>query len=190
MTSAWSSARPGEPASDWLRVVTHPIDPADVRSRAGPPAPGAGGRPAPGGGRRCGGGSDDAAKSRLALARETFGEPARETRSPPSSLRARARTQARCRQTAQLAPGLGRRHHSPSSAIAAGWPGSILRRLAPVLVGDPSPAPDRHRRPGAGEPYAVDRGQRMRRHPAAMAPIVAQVEHVGELLAGPHLGRP
>lgn len=76
MTSAWSSARPGEPASDWLRVV-HPIDPpmselapdrqllllvAGLRRAVAEAA----------------GGDDEAAKSRLALARETFGEPARD----------------------------------------------------------------------------------------------------------------
>lgn len=76
MTTAWSSARPGEPASEWLRVV-HPIDPpmsdlepdrqllvlvAGLRRAVADAALG-----------------DDArAKSRLALARETFGEPARE----------------------------------------------------------------------------------------------------------------
>ena len=76
MTTAWSSARPGEPASEWLRVV-HPIDPpmsdlepdrqllvlvAGLRRVVADAALG-----------------DDArAKSRLALARETFGEPARE----------------------------------------------------------------------------------------------------------------
>jgi hypothetical protein len=76
MTSAWSSARPGEPAAEWLRVV-HPIEPpmddlapdrqllllvAGLR-RAVAEAAGSG---------------DRAAKSRLALARETFGEPARD----------------------------------------------------------------------------------------------------------------
>ncbi|MGD9570350.1 MAG: hypothetical protein AB7V62_00515 [Thermoleophilia bacterium] len=76
MTSAWSSARPGEPAADWLRVV-HPIDPpmaelapdrqllllvAGLRRTVAEAA----------------GGEDEAAKSRLALARETFGEPARD----------------------------------------------------------------------------------------------------------------
>jgi hypothetical protein len=76
MTSAWSSARPGDAASDWLRVV-HPIDPplealapdrqllllvAGLRRSVVQAA----------------GGDDDEAKSRLALARETFGEPARE----------------------------------------------------------------------------------------------------------------
>jgi hypothetical protein len=76
MTTAWSTARPGEPASEWLRVV-HPIDPpmsdlepdrqllvlvAGLRRAVADAALG-----------------DDArAKSRLALARETFGEPARE----------------------------------------------------------------------------------------------------------------
>jgi hypothetical protein len=76
MTSAWSSARPGEPAAEWLRVV-HPIDPpmaglapdrqllllvAGLRRTVAEAA----------------GSDDDAAKSRLALARETFGEPARQ----------------------------------------------------------------------------------------------------------------
>lgn len=76
MTSAWSSARPGEPASDWLRVV-HPIDPpmaelepdrqllvlvAGLRRVVAAAALG----------------DDESAKSRLALARETFGEPARD----------------------------------------------------------------------------------------------------------------
>ena len=76
MTSAWSSARPGDRASDWVRVV-HPIDPplealapdrqllllvAGLRRSVVQAA----------------GGDDAAAKSRLALARETFGEPARE----------------------------------------------------------------------------------------------------------------
>jgi hypothetical protein len=75
MTSAWSSARPGDRASDWVRVV-HPIDPpledlapdrqllllvAGLRRSVVQAA-----------------GGDDQAKSRLALARETFGEPARE----------------------------------------------------------------------------------------------------------------
>ena len=76
MTSAWSSARPGESAAEWLRVV-HPIDPpidelapdrqllllvAGLRRTVAEAAHG-----------------DDArAKSRLALARETFGEPARD----------------------------------------------------------------------------------------------------------------
>ena len=76
MTTAWSTARPGEPASEWLRVV-HPIEPpmsdlepdrqllvlvAGLRRAVADAALG-----------------DDArAKSRLALARETFGEPARE----------------------------------------------------------------------------------------------------------------
>jgi hypothetical protein len=75
MTSAWSSARPGDAASDWLRVV-HPIDPpldalapdrqllllvAGLRRSVVQAA-----------------GDDDDAKSRLALARETFGEPGRE----------------------------------------------------------------------------------------------------------------
>jgi hypothetical protein len=76
MTSAWSSARPGEPAGEWLRVV-HPIDPpmdelapdrqllllvAGLRRTVAEAAHG----------------GDDQAKSRLALARETFGEPARD----------------------------------------------------------------------------------------------------------------
>ena len=76
MTSAWSRARPGEPAGDWLRVV-HPIEPgldglapdrqllvlvAGLR-RTVVAAAEAG---------------DTASKSRLALARETFGEPGRD----------------------------------------------------------------------------------------------------------------
>jgi hypothetical protein len=76
MATAWSSARPGEPAADWLRVV-HPIDPpmeglepdrqllllvAGLRRVVAAAAHG----------------DDEAAKSRLALARETFGEPSRE----------------------------------------------------------------------------------------------------------------
>lgn len=76
MTSAWSSARPGDRASDWVRVV-HPIDPpleslapdrqllllvAGLRRSVVQAA----------------GGDDEDARSRLALARETFGEPARE----------------------------------------------------------------------------------------------------------------
>lgn len=76
MTSAWSSARPGEPAADWLRVV-HPIDPgmddlapdrqllllvAGLRRTVAEAAQA----------------GDVDAKSRLALARETFGEPARD----------------------------------------------------------------------------------------------------------------
>lgn len=76
MTSAWSSARPGEPASDWLRVI-HPIEPrlddlapdrqmlllvAGLRRTVAARASA----------------GDLAAKERLALARESFGEPARE----------------------------------------------------------------------------------------------------------------
>jgi len=76
MTSAWSSARPGEPAADWLRVV-HPIEPglddlapdrqllllvAGLRRTVAEAA----------------GSGDTVAKSRLALAREGFGEPARD----------------------------------------------------------------------------------------------------------------
>lgn len=76
MATAWSSARPGESASEWLRVV-HPIDPpmsdlapdrellllvAGLRRTVAEAADG----------------TDEGAKSRLALARETFGEPARE----------------------------------------------------------------------------------------------------------------
>ena len=76
MTSAWSSARPGEPASEWLRVI-HPIEPrlddlapdrqmlllvAGLRRTVAARA----------------GAGDLAAKERLALARETFGEPARD----------------------------------------------------------------------------------------------------------------
>ena len=76
MTTAWSSARPGESAADWLRVV-HPIEPgleglapdrqllllvAGLRRTVVAEAES----------------GDTAAKSRLALARETFGEPARD----------------------------------------------------------------------------------------------------------------
>ncbi len=76
MTTAWSSARPGESAAEWLRVV-HPIDPpmaglapdrqllllvAGLRRSVAEAAVG----------------EDEAAKSRLALARESFGEPARD----------------------------------------------------------------------------------------------------------------
>jgi hypothetical protein len=76
MTTAWTSARPGEPAAEWLRVV-HPIEPgldelapdrqllllvAGLRRTVAAAA----------------GSGDDEAKSRLALARETFGEPARD----------------------------------------------------------------------------------------------------------------
>lgn len=76
MTTAWTSARPGEPASEWLRVV-HPIDPpmADL-------APDRQLLVLVAGLRRevvaAAAGHDEGAKSRLALARETFGEPARE----------------------------------------------------------------------------------------------------------------
>jgi hypothetical protein len=76
MTSAWSSARPGEPAADWLRVV-QPIEPglhelapdrqllllvAGLRRTVAEAAQA----------------GDETAKSRLALARESFGEPARD----------------------------------------------------------------------------------------------------------------
>lgn len=76
MATAWSSARPGEAATDWLRVV-HPIDPpmeglapdrqllllvAGLRRTVAEAATG----------------DDERAKSRLASARETFGEPARD----------------------------------------------------------------------------------------------------------------
>lgn len=76
MTTAWSTARPGEPAAEWLRVV-HPIEPgmddlapdrqllllvAGLRRDVAEAAEA----------------GDGAAKSRLALARETFGEPARD----------------------------------------------------------------------------------------------------------------
>jgi hypothetical protein len=76
MTSAWSSARPGESAADWLRVI-HPIEPpmeelapdrqllllvAGLRRAVAEEAES----------------GDDAAKSRLARARETFGEPGRD----------------------------------------------------------------------------------------------------------------
>ncbi len=76
MTSAWSSARPGEPAADWLRVV-HPIAPGmdDLAPDRQLLLLVAGLRRAVAEAARSG---DDAAKSRLALARETFGEPARD----------------------------------------------------------------------------------------------------------------
>jgi len=76
MTSAWSSARPGEPASDWLRVV-HPIAPGieDLAPDRQLLLLVAGLRRAVADAAHSG---DDAAKSRLALARETFGEPARD----------------------------------------------------------------------------------------------------------------
>jgi hypothetical protein len=76
MTTAWSSARPGEPAADWLRVV-HPIDPGMDKL-----APGrqllllvAGLRRTVAEAAQAG---DETAKTRLALARASFGEPARE----------------------------------------------------------------------------------------------------------------
>lgn len=77
MTSAWSSARPGEPASDWLRVV-HPIDPpmSDLEPDRQLLVLVAGLRRAVADAAAAG--DDDTAKSRLALARETFGEPARD----------------------------------------------------------------------------------------------------------------
>ena len=76
MTTAWSSARPGEPASDWLRVV-HPIDPpmADLEPDRQLLVLVAGLRRAVA---EAAEGNDERAKSRLALARETFGEPARD----------------------------------------------------------------------------------------------------------------
>lgn len=76
MASAWSSARPGETAAEWLRVV-HPIEPPLEGL-----APGrqllllvAGLRRAVAEAARDG---DAEAKSRLALARQSFGEPARD----------------------------------------------------------------------------------------------------------------
>lgn len=76
MTSAWSSARPGEPASDWLRVV-HPIEPP--MEGLGPDRQllllVAGLRRVIADAARSG---DNDAKSRLARARETFGEPSRD----------------------------------------------------------------------------------------------------------------
>jgi hypothetical protein len=78
MASAWSSARPGEAASDWLRVV-HPIDPpldemapgrrllvlvAGLRREVARAAAVAE--------------AGEPDKRRLARARESFGEPARE----------------------------------------------------------------------------------------------------------------
>jgi hypothetical protein len=76
MASAWSSARPGEPATDWLRVV-HPIEPPmdDLAPDRQLLLLVAGLRRAVAEGARAG---DRDAKSRLALARETFGEPARD----------------------------------------------------------------------------------------------------------------
>lgn len=76
MTSAWSRARPGERAADWLRVI-QPIEPpleeiapdrdlillvAGLRRRVAVEAEG----------------GDGVAKTRLAHARDRFGEPARE----------------------------------------------------------------------------------------------------------------
>jgi hypothetical protein len=76
MTSAWSSARPGEPASDWLRVV-HPIDPGihDLAPDRQLLLLVAGLRRAVAEAAQAG---DERAKTRLALARESFGEPARD----------------------------------------------------------------------------------------------------------------
>jgi hypothetical protein len=76
MTTAWSSARPGEPASDWLRVI-HPIDPpmAELEPDRQLLVLVAGLRRAVA---EAAFGDDERAKSRLALARETFGEPARD----------------------------------------------------------------------------------------------------------------
>ncbi len=76
MTSAWSSARPGDAASDWLRVV-HPIDPsmAELQPDRQLLVLVAGLRRAV---VDAAAGDDERAKSRLALARETFGEPARD----------------------------------------------------------------------------------------------------------------
>lgn len=76
MTTAWSSARPGEPASDWLRVV-HPIDPpmAELEPDRQMLVLVAGLRRAVA---EAAEGDDEGAKSRLALARETFGEPQRD----------------------------------------------------------------------------------------------------------------
>jgi hypothetical protein len=76
MASAWSSARPGESAAEWLRVV-HPIEPA--LADLGPDRQllllVAGLRRTVAAAAEAG---DDTAKARLALARETFGEPARD----------------------------------------------------------------------------------------------------------------
>lgn len=76
LASAWSSARPGEPAALWLRVV-HPIDPpmGDIAPDAPALVLVAGLRRAVA---EAAGAGDDDAKARLAYARETFGEPARE----------------------------------------------------------------------------------------------------------------
>jgi hypothetical protein len=76
MTSAWSSAKPGEPAADWLRVI-HPIEPRldDLAPDRQMLVLVAGLRRAVAAAAHSG---DTDAKSRLALARESFGEPARE----------------------------------------------------------------------------------------------------------------
>jgi hypothetical protein len=76
MTSAWSSAKPGEPAAEWLRVV-HPIEPRldDLGPDRQMLVLVAGLRRAVAAAAHSG---DTEAKSRLALARESFGEPARE----------------------------------------------------------------------------------------------------------------
>ena len=76
MTSAWSSAKPGEPAADWLRVV-HPIEPRldDLAPDRQMLVLVAGLRRTVAAAAHSG---DTDAKSRLALARESFGEPARE----------------------------------------------------------------------------------------------------------------
>lgn len=76
LASAWSSARPGEPASLWLRVV-QPIDPAmeDVAPDRPVLVLVAGLRRAVAEAAESG---DEDAKARLAYARETFGEPARD----------------------------------------------------------------------------------------------------------------
>jgi hypothetical protein len=76
MTSAWSSAKPGEPAADWLRVV-HPIEPRldDLAPDRQMLVLVAGLRRTVAAAAHSG---DTEAKSRLALARESFGEPARE----------------------------------------------------------------------------------------------------------------
>jgi hypothetical protein len=63
-----------------------------------------------------------------------------------------------------------------------------LRRAPPVLVGDPASAPDR-RRARWHDPVLVERIGLLTLHPAAVAPVIAQVEDVAELLAGLELPR-
>jgi len=76
LASAWSTARPGERASDWLRVV-QPIEPPMEQVK-----PGAALLVLVAGLRRAvaeaADGGDEDAKARLAVAREMFGEPSRE----------------------------------------------------------------------------------------------------------------